>query len=51
MVPDDLSQINLTSALSGAKIAYFDARYTDTARLVAQEVIASVVACVSLLLL
>lgn len=39
MVPEDLPQANLLSALDGARVAYFDARMTDTALVIAQEVI------------
>lgn len=37
MVPEDLPQANLLSALDGARVAYFDARMTDTALVIAQE--------------
>lgn len=39
MVPDDLSQENLLSALDDARIAYFDGRLPETALVIAQEVI------------
>ena len=39
MVPDDISQWNLLSALDGARLAYFDGRLTETALILAQEVI------------
>ncbi|KAK7831953.1 ketohexokinase [Quercus suber] len=37
MIPDDLSQENLLSALDGARIAYFDGRLPETALVIAQE--------------
>ncbi|KAK3415296.1 hypothetical protein EUGRSUZ_H00844 [Eucalyptus grandis] len=37
MEPADISQIDLKSALIGARFVYFDARHTDTAIVVAQE--------------
>ncbi|TXG63917.1 hypothetical protein EZV62_010911 [Acer yangbiense] len=37
MVPDDISQWNLLSALDGARLAYFDGRLTETALILAQE--------------
>lgn len=46
MVPDDLSQSSLLSALDGAKIVYFDVRLHETALLVAQEVKISLVALI-----
>jgi len=41
MVPDDLHQANLLSALDGARVVYFDARMSDSALVIAQEVITS----------
>lgn len=38
MIPDDLSPSSLSSALDGARLAYFDGRMHETALLVAQEV-------------
>jgi len=38
MEPADISQMNLKSALEGARFVYFDARHTDTAIVIAQEV-------------
>lgn len=38
MVPHDLSQTNLLSAIDGARIVYFDGRLYETALVVAQEV-------------
>ncbi|XP_004290006.1 PREDICTED: ribokinase [Fragaria vesca subsp. vesca] len=37
MIPDDLSPSSLSSALDGARLAYFDGRLHETALLVAQE--------------
>ncbi|KAK2648606.1 hypothetical protein Ddye_016095 [Dipteronia dyeriana] len=37
MIPDDISQWNLLSALDGARLAYFDGRLTETALILAQE--------------
>ncbi|KAF6144375.1 hypothetical protein GIB67_024602 [Kingdonia uniflora] len=37
MVPDDLSQSSLSSALDGARLAYFDVRLHETALVVAEE--------------
>ncbi|KAK0580327.1 hypothetical protein LWI29_000674 [Acer saccharum] len=37
MLPDDISQWNLLSALDGARLAYFDGRLTETALILAQE--------------
>lgn len=37
MVPHDLSQTNLLSAIDGARIVYFDGRLYETALVVAQE--------------
>ncbi|KAK4847782.1 hypothetical protein QYF36_005878 [Acer negundo] len=37
IVPDDISQWNLLSALDGARLAYFDGRLTETALILAQE--------------
>ncbi|XP_056176329.1 uncharacterized protein LOC115662349 isoform X4 [Syzygium oleosum] len=37
MEPADISQMDLKSALEGARFVYFDARHTDTAIVVAQE--------------
>ncbi|TQD74332.1 hypothetical protein C1H46_040127 [Malus baccata] len=37
MMPDDLSQSSLSSALDGARIVYFDVRWPETALVVAQE--------------
>ncbi|KAK7393337.1 hypothetical protein VNO78_21890 [Psophocarpus tetragonolobus] len=37
MVPQDLTQANLLSALDGARVVYFDARMTDSALVIAQE--------------
>ncbi|KAL5859970.1 hypothetical protein ACOSQ4_001266 [Xanthoceras sorbifolium] len=37
MIPDDISQWNLLSALNGVRIAYFDGRLTETAIVLAQE--------------
>ncbi|XP_043718596.1 ribokinase-like isoform X2 [Telopea speciosissima] len=37
MVPDELSQASLSSALDEARFVYFDGRFTDTALIVAQE--------------
>lgn len=39
MMPDDLSQSNLLSAIDGARIVYFDGRLHETALVVAREVI------------
>ncbi|KAI6694522.1 hypothetical protein NL676_022232 [Syzygium grande] len=39
MVPHDLSQTNLLSAIDGARIVYFDGRFYDTALVVAQEAV------------
>jgi len=41
MVPDELSQSKLFSALDGANLVYFDVRLHETALVVAQEVISS----------
>ena len=38
MIPDDLSFSSLSSALDGARLAYFDGRHPETALIVAQEV-------------
>jgi hypothetical protein len=40
-VPEELTKANLSSALDGADIVYFDVRLHDTALLVAEEVISS----------
>lgn len=37
MMPDDLSQSNLLSAIDGARIVYFDGRLHETALVVARE--------------
>ncbi|KAB1208658.1 40S ribosomal protein S8 [Morella rubra] len=37
MIPNDLSQASLLSALDGARIVYFDGRLHETASIVAQE--------------
>ncbi|CAK9140837.1 unnamed protein product [Ilex paraguariensis] len=37
MIPDDLAKSSLTSALDGARLAYFDGRLPETALVVAQE--------------
>ncbi|TQD87470.1 hypothetical protein C1H46_026982 [Malus baccata] len=37
MIPDDLSQSSLSSALDGARILYLDCRIHETALVVAQE--------------
>ncbi|KAK4366138.1 hypothetical protein RND71_014018 [Anisodus tanguticus] len=37
MIPSDLSQSNLLSALDGAKLVYFDVRLHETAAIVAEE--------------
>uniref|UniRef100_M1AL61 Kinase n=2 Tax=Solanum tuberosum TaxID=4113 RepID=M1AL61_SOLTU len=37
MIPTDLSQSNLLSALDGAKLVYFDGRLHETAAIVAEE--------------
>ncbi|TKY52789.1 Ribokinase protein [Spatholobus suberectus] len=37
MVPDDLPQATLLSALDGARVVYFDARMPDSALVIAQE--------------
>lgn len=39
MVPHDLSQTNLLSAIDGARIVYFDGRLYETALVVAQEAV------------
>lgn len=39
MVPEDLPRASLLAALDGARVAYFDARMTQTALVIAQEVI------------
>lgn len=39
MIPDDLSESTIFSALDGARILYLDGRLPDTAIIVAQEVI------------
>ncbi|XP_019440961.1 PREDICTED: ribokinase-like isoform X2 [Lupinus angustifolius] len=39
MIPDDLSQSSLLSALHGARIVYFDGRLYETALVVAQEAV------------
>ena len=44
MVPEELAQLKLSSALDGASLAYFDGRLWETALVVAQEVIISVLA-------
>jgi len=41
LVPEELTKANLSSALDGADIVYFDVRLHDTALLVAEEVISS----------
>lgn len=38
MIPNDLFQASLLSALDGARIVYFDGRLHETASIVAQEV-------------
>lgn len=40
MVPEELTKANLSSALDGVDIVYFDVRLHDIALLVAEEVIA-----------
>lgn len=40
MIPSDLSQTSLSSALDGARVLYLDGRIHETALLVAQEVTA-----------
>ncbi|KAK7267481.1 hypothetical protein RIF29_20155 [Crotalaria pallida] len=37
MVPEDLRQINLLSALNGARVVYFDGRMPESALVIAQE--------------
>ncbi|GAV74159.1 PfkB domain-containing protein [Cephalotus follicularis] len=37
MIPEDLSQFSLLSALDGARLVYFDGRLTETALVIAQE--------------
>ncbi|KAK9944942.1 hypothetical protein M0R45_010482 [Rubus argutus] len=37
MIPDDLTFSSLSSALDGARLAYFDGRHPETALIVAQE--------------
>lgn len=44
MVPEELARSKLSSALDGASLAYFDGRLWETALVVAQEVIISVLA-------
>ncbi|RZR76127.1 hypothetical protein BHM03_00000750 [Ensete ventricosum] len=44
MVPEELTQSKLSSALDGASLVYFDGRLWETALVVAQEVIISVLA-------
>lgn len=39
MVPEDLSQDSLISALENANLVYFDGRLPDTALVVAEEVL------------
>ena len=39
MSPEELTKENLSAALDGADIVYFDVRLHDTALVVAQEVI------------
>jgi hypothetical protein len=39
MIPQDLSESSLLSALDGASIVYFDGRLYETALVVAREVI------------
>lgn len=39
MIPDELSQSSLSSALDGARIVYSDVRLHETALVIAQEVI------------
>ncbi|KAJ7977142.1 Ribokinase, Carbohydrate kinase PfkB, Ribokinase-like protein [Quillaja saponaria] len=39
MVPEDISQSSLLSALDGARIVYFDGRFTETALVIAQEAV------------
>jgi hypothetical protein len=41
MLPEELTKANLSSAVDGANIVYFDVRLPDTALLVAEEVISS----------
>jgi hypothetical protein len=41
MLPEKLTKANLSSAVDGANIIYFDVRLPDTALLVAEEVISS----------
>jgi alpha-galactosidase/6-phospho-beta-glucosidase family protein len=41
MIPEELTKANLSNALDGADIVYFDVRLHDTALLVAEEVISS----------
>ncbi|XP_012085190.1 ribokinase isoform X2 [Jatropha curcas] len=42
MIPDDLSQSSLLSALDGVRLAYFDVRLPETALVVAEELICPV---------
>jgi hypothetical protein len=43
MVPEELTKENLFAALDGVKIVYFDVRLPETALVVAEEVIVSLV--------
>lgn len=43
MLPEELTKENLSAALDGADIVYFDVRLHETALVVAEEVILSVV--------
>ena len=38
MIPEDLSQTSLLSALDGARVVYFDARMRNSALVIAHEV-------------
>lgn len=38
MIPDELTETNLLTALEGAQLVYFDGRLYETALVVAQEV-------------
>ena len=38
MIPEDLSESSLASALDGATLVYFDGRLHETALVIAQEV-------------
>jgi hypothetical protein len=43
MVPEELTKENMFAALDGVKIVYFDVRLPETALVVAEEVIVSLV--------